>query len=120
MDSFSQEFLTQFSHITLHMNITIYIVCARKITTITLHFKALNPRAHGHGSQCTHVHVVSDHIGCHSYDLKHTLMNIFIRKIQHTPNIYQQTYPTYESLGASDRDMQRGTTLVFGIDSSEP
>ena len=29
------------------------------------------------------------------------------------PNIYQQTYQTYESLGASDRDMQRGTTLVF-------
>ena len=42
-------------------------------------------------------------------------MNIFITKIQHTPNIYQQTYSTYETLGSSDRDMQRGTTLVFGL-----
>ena len=66
------------------------------------------------------MHIVSEHIGCHSYDFKHTYMNIFIKKMQHMPNINQQTYPTYESLGASDRDMQRGTTLVFRIYSSEP
>ena len=42
-------------------------------------------------------------------------MNIFITNIQDTPNIFQQTYPTYESLGASVKDIQRRTTLVFGL-----
>ena len=31
------------------------------------------------------------------------------------PNIYQKTYPTFESLGASEKDMQQGTTLVSGL-----
>ena len=59
------------------------------------------------------MHIVSDLIGDPSYDFKHTYMNIFITKTKHTPNVYQKTYPTNESLGASDRDMQRGTTLFF-------
>ena len=46
-------------------------------------------------------------------------MNIFNKKTHYMPNIYKQTYPTYESMGASDRDVQPGRTLVFGIDSSE-
>ena len=61
------------------------------------------------------MHIVSDLIGDPSYDFKHTYMNIFITKTQHTPNIYQKTYKTYESLGASDKDMQWGTTIDFGL-----
>ena len=59
------------------------------------------------------MHIVSEHIAYHTYYFKHSCINIFITKMQHTPNIYQQTHPTYKSLGASDTDMQRGTTLVF-------
>ena len=46
-------------------------------------------------------------------------MNVIITKTHYIPNFYQQTYPPYESMGASDRDMQRGTTLVFGKGSSK-
>ena len=56
-----------------------------------------------------------DRIGDPSYDFKYTYINIVILKTQHTPNIYQQTYPSYESLGASYRDMQRGIALVFWL-----
>ena len=40
-------------------------------------------------------------------------MNIFITKKQHTPNIYQQTYQTYESLRASERDMQGRGMFIY-------
>lgn len=35
------------------------------------------------------------------------------------PKFYQQTYPTYESMGVNVRDMQRGTVLVFGLELTE-
>ena len=86
-----------------------------KYKELTSYFSALNPR-HIIMVHIAHMYacIVSDHIGDPSYDFKHTYMNIFITKTQHTPNIYKPTYPTYESFGASDRDMTRGTTLVSG------
>ena len=73
---------------------------------------SINPRKPSHIHIFLHTH--SHSFGTHnSYDFKHTCMNIFITKMQHTPNIYMQTYSTNKSLGASDRDMQRGTTIVF-------
>ena len=65
------------------------------------------------------MHIVSDYVGDPYYDLKHTYMKIFIIKIQHMPNIYQQINPTYESFGAIERDMEQRTTLVLEIDSSK-
>ena len=55
-----------------------------------------------------------------SHKSEYTEMYIIIMKTHYIPNFYQQTYPTYDSMGSSDKDMQWGTTLVFGIDSSEP
>ena len=40
-------------------------------------------------------------------------------KIRYIPIFYQQTYQTYESMGYSDSDMQRGTILVFGLELTE-
>ena len=36
----------------------------------------------------------SENMGCHSYNFKHTFMNMFVTKTQHNPTIYLHTYPT--------------------------
>ena len=56
----------------------------------------------------------------YSHNYEHTHINIIITKTHYIPNFYQQTYPTNDLIGASDKNMQRGTTLVFGIYSYEP
>ena len=56
----------------------------------------------------------------YSHNFENTYIDRIFTKAHYIPNFYQQTYPTYDSMGASDKNMQRGTTLVFGIDSSEP
>ena len=43
-------------------------------------------------------------------------MNMIFMKTHHIPNFYEQIYPTFKSMGATDRDMQWGSTLVFLLD----
>ena len=56
----------------------------------------------------------------YSYNSKHTHINITITKTHYIPDFYQQTYPTYDLMGASDKDMQQGTTLVFEFEYTKP
>ena len=64
-------------------------------------------------------HTFPKNIFNYSHDSEHTNMHIIITKTRYIPKFYQQTYPTYESMGASDKDMQRGTILVFGLELIE-
>ena len=51
----------------------------------------------------------------YSHNSEHTDTNIKITKTHYIPYFYQKTNPIYDSIGASDKDIQRGTTLVIGI-----
>ena len=53
-----------------------------------------------------------------SHNSKHTYKHIIITKTRVIPIFYQKTYKTYDSIGASGRDMQRGTTLFFEMNIS--
>ena len=61
----------------------------------------------------THKHIFLENIGCNFYNSKHIFMNIFITKTHNMPNIYQKIYPTYESMGVFNRDMQRRKQSQF-------
>ena len=50
------------------------------------------------------------------HNSEHTNIHIIITKTRYISKFYQQAYPTYDLMGASDRDMQRGTILVFELD----
>ena len=66
-------------------------------------------------AHCTHItfsHDFEEH-NHYSQNFEHAYLDINIKKTHFIPTLYQQTYPTYNSIGASDRDMQWGTTLVF-------
>ena len=81
----------------------------------------MNPRVHITAAHCTHH--LSLNLGQHaqySHNFENTYIERIFTKAHYIPNFYQQTYPTYDSIGDSDKDMQRRTTLVFVIDSSEP
>ena len=54
-------------------------------------------------------HIQYSHISEHAY------VNINITKMNFILTLHQKKYSTYNSMGASDRDIQRGTTLVFGM-----
>ena len=56
----------------------------------------------------------------YSHNSEHAHINLIITKTYYIQNFYQHTCPTYDSMGASDKDMQRGTILVFGLNLSEP
>ena len=76
-----------------------------------------------HHGYTLHTHHFSLNLGQdaqYPHNSEHTYIKIIITKAHYIPNFYQQTYPTYDSMEDSEKDMQRGTTLVFGIDLSEP
>ena len=83
--------------------------------TISMSFFELNCKCVYH-VYTLHTHHFSLNFGQHaqySHNSEHTHINIIITKIHYIPNFYKQTYQTYYSMGASDKDMQRETTLVF-------
>ena len=110
----------------LHSNKKFYITYEHHNLNKCVHMKYNHKTSHFHASISvqnhgytlnTHKHIFHKNIGYYSYDSKHTFMNIFITETHYIPIVYQTKYPTYESMGSSEREYVKGNHPSYRIHS---